>query len=111
MWSVTVVANGHTVMTSFEPRGVVVIHHMAIRAGGGVISEVGIPFSVDERVDANARGETENGAKEEEIEAARSHAGIYGSDSVDKPKICTHGMQIRRRPSTNVHDIVLYGRS
>ena len=60
MGSVAIVAGRHRVMARFHPGVVLRLHYVAVRAGGGIIRQVGVSLGVEERVSTKAYRDSED---------------------------------------------------
>ena len=74
MRCMAVIADRDGVMAGLEPGVVVVLHDMAIRAGGRVVGEIRRPLGVDERIPAQAGGRA---AQEAENHDQKSHSSTH----------------------------------
>ena len=59
-----VVADGHVVMARFGPGVEMVLHDMAVGAGGGVVGQIGRPLRVNEGVPADPGRGPDDGAQQ-----------------------------------------------
>lgn len=73
MRGVAVVADGNCAMAAFNPGIVIVIHHMAICACGGVVRHVRIASGIDEGEYAYTYGEPGDNPESENAKLVRSH--------------------------------------
>lgn len=55
MWGVAVVADRGAVVARFRPGFVLLVHDMAIGAGGWIVGHIRHPFRVQKRIRSNAR--------------------------------------------------------
>lgn len=74
MRRMAVVADRDGVMAGLEPGVVMVLHHVAIRAGGRVVGEIRRPLGIDERIPAQAGGRA---AQEAKNHGQKSHSSMH----------------------------------
>jgi hypothetical protein len=55
---VTIVADGGVAMTGLQPRAVLIIHHVAVRARCGIVRQVRISLGVNKRVGPDTDGKS-----------------------------------------------------
>jgi len=60
---VTVVADGHMMMTAMLPGVVIFLHHVAVRTALGIVAEIAGPFAIAKRERANSSQQAEHEAK------------------------------------------------
>src|SRR5215813_2887696 len=73
---VAVIAGRHRTVRRLEPAVELFAHNMAVGAGRRIVSEVGPPLGIREGIDANPDGNTDNNAKQDALNCAKSHRGF-----------------------------------
>jgi hypothetical protein len=75
---VAVIAGGRGVMAGLDPAIILRVHHMAVGAGAGIVGKVGVAFSIDKSVSADAKRDAQQ-SRQSHFEPHRPHANLYQS--------------------------------
>lgn len=73
MWRVAIVAGGDVPVARLQPRVVMILHHMAIRARLRIVPQIRIPLGVNESVAADAYSDSQDAPDENPFDHTRSH--------------------------------------
>ena len=60
VWSMTIVAGRHRVVAGLHPGIVLRLHHVAIRAGSGIIRQIGVSLGIHKGKGGEPNGHTQN---------------------------------------------------
>lgn len=73
---VAIVTDRRVAMAGLEPRVVLFVHDVTVRAGGRIVSQVGVSARVNKRVRADADRGAQQNSQHDALNSPRSHLSI-----------------------------------